>query len=44
MSPVFDQVYQVAVQPYMNGSLTALEALRAATEPWGEFPGGKPPK
>jgi len=37
MSPVFDQVYQLAVQPYMDGSLTALDALRAATEPFKTF-------
>ncbi len=37
MSPVFDQVYQVAIQPYMSGSLSALDALRAATEPFKTF-------
>jgi flagellar biosynthetic protein FliP len=37
MSPVFDQVYQLAAQPYMDGSLTALDALRAATEPFKTF-------
>ena len=37
MSPVFDQVYQLAVQPYMDGSLTMLDALRAATEPFKTF-------
>ncbi len=37
MSPVFDQVYLLAVQPYMDGSLTALDALRAATEPFKTF-------
>jgi flagellar biosynthetic protein FliP len=37
MSPVFDQVYQLAVQPYMDGSLTVLDALRAATEPFKTF-------
>jgi len=37
MSPVFDQVYLLAVQPYLDGSLTALDALRAATEPFKTF-------
>ena len=37
MSPVFDQVYQLAVQPYLDGSMTALDALRAATEPFKTF-------
>ena len=37
MSPAFDQVYQVAIQPYMSGSLSALDALRAATEPFKTF-------
>ncbi len=37
MSPVFDQVYQLAVQPYLDGSLSALDALRAATEPFKTF-------
>ena len=37
MSPVFDQVYQIAVRPYLDGSLSALDALRAATEPFKTF-------
>ncbi len=37
MSPVFDQVYQLAVQPYLDGSLSAIDALRAATEPFKTF-------
>jgi len=37
MSPVLDQVYLLAVQPYMDGSLSALDALRAATEPFKTF-------
>ena len=37
MSPVFDQVYQLAVGPYLDGSLSALDALRAATEPFKTF-------
>lgn len=37
MSPVFDQAYQLAVQPYLDGSLSALDALRAATEPFKTF-------
>ncbi len=37
MSPVFDQVYLLAVQPYLDGSLSALDALREATEPFKTF-------
>jgi len=37
MSPVFDQVYQVALQPYMAGNLTALAALTEATDPFKTF-------
>jgi flagellar biosynthetic protein FliP len=37
MSPVFDQVYLVAMQPYLNGSLSAMDALQAATEPFKTF-------
>ena len=37
MSPVFDQVYQLAIQPYLNGSMSALDALRAATDPFKTF-------
>ena len=37
MSPVFDQVYQVAMQPYLNGSMSAMDAMRAATEPFKTF-------
>jgi len=37
MSPVLDQVYQLAVRPYLDGSLTAIDALRAATEPFKTF-------
>jgi len=37
MSPVFDQVYILAAQPYLDGSLSALDALRAATEPFKTF-------
>ena len=37
MTPVLDQVYQVAMEPYLNGSLSALDALRAATEPFKTF-------
>ncbi|MDH3389347.1 MAG: flagellar type III secretion system pore protein FliP [Gammaproteobacteria bacterium] len=37
MSPVFDQVYQLAIQPYLEGSMSALDALRNATEPFKTF-------
>jgi flagellar biosynthetic protein FliP len=37
MTPVFDQVNQVAVQPYMDGSLSAIAALTEATEPFKTF-------
>ena len=37
MSPVFDQVYQVAMQPYLDGSMSAMDAMRAATEPFRTF-------
>ena len=37
MSPVLDQVNQVALQPYLDGSMTAMDALRQATEPFKTF-------
>ncbi len=37
MSPVLDQVNQVALQPYLDGSLSAMDALRQATEPFKTF-------
>ena len=37
MSPVFEQVNQVAVQPYMQGNLSAISALTEATEPFKAF-------
>jgi flagellar biosynthetic protein FliP len=37
MSPVFDQAYQLAVEPYLNGSMSAIDAMRAATEPFKTF-------
>jgi len=37
MSPVFDQAYQLAVQPYLNGSMSAVDAMSAATEPFKTF-------
>jgi len=37
MSPVFDQVYQIAVQPYMAGNLSAIDALTEATDPFKTF-------
>ena len=37
MAPVFDQVYQVALQPYLNGSMTAMDAMQAAINPFKTF-------
>ncbi|MDJ0776713.1 MAG: flagellar type III secretion system pore protein FliP [Gammaproteobacteria bacterium] len=37
MAPVLDQVNQVALQPYLDGSLSAMDALRQATEPFKTF-------
>lgn len=37
MSPVLDQAYQVAIEPYLNGSMSAIDAMRAATEPFKTF-------
>ena len=37
MSPVFDQVYEVAMRPYLAGSLSAMDAMMAATEPFKTF-------
>ncbi|NNE64794.1 MAG: flagellar type III secretion system pore protein FliP [Gammaproteobacteria bacterium] len=37
MSPVFDQVNQVALQPYLAGSLSAMSALSEAVEPFKSF-------
>jgi len=37
MSPVFDQVYLLAIRPYLDGSLSALEAMRAAADPFKTF-------
>lgn len=37
MSPVLDQVNEVAIQPYLDGSLSALAALNEATEPFKTF-------
>ncbi len=37
MSPVFDQVYQVAMRPYLDGSLSAMDAMQVATEPFKTF-------
>ncbi len=37
MSPVFDQAYQLAIEPYLNGSMSAIDAMRAATEPFKTF-------
>ena len=37
MTPVIDQVYEIAVQPYMAGDLSALSALTEATAPFKTF-------
>ena len=37
MAPVFDEVNQAALQPYLNGSLSAMDALGQATEPFKTF-------
>ena len=37
MTPVFDQVNEVAVQPYMNGNMSAIAALTEAAEPFKTF-------
>ena len=37
MTPVFDQVYAVAIAPYLDGSLPAMDALQAAVEPFKTF-------
>ena len=37
MSPVFDQVYQVAMRPYLDGSMSAMDALQVAIEPFKTF-------
>ena len=37
MTPVFDQVNEVAVQPYMNGNMSAIAALTEAAEPFKSF-------
>jgi len=37
MSPVFDQVNDIAVQPYMEGDMSAIAALTEATGPFKTF-------
>ncbi|MDH5354502.1 MAG: flagellar type III secretion system pore protein FliP [Gammaproteobacteria bacterium] len=37
MSPVFEQVNEVAIQPYMQGDLSAIAALTEATGPFKTF-------
>lgn len=37
MSPVLDQVNDVAIQPYLDGNLTAFAAISEATEPFKAF-------
>ncbi len=37
MAPVFDQVNEQAVQPYMAEEMTSLEALEAASRPFHQF-------
>ncbi|TQV75354.1 flagellar type III secretion system pore protein FliP [Aliikangiella marina] len=37
MSPVIEQVNENAIQPYINESITATQALEAAQQPFSEF-------
>jgi len=37
MSPVFEKVNEVAIQPYMNEQLAPLDAVKKASEPFREF-------
>lgn len=37
MAPVFDQVNEQAVQPYMSEEMTSMEALEAASRPFHQF-------
>ena len=37
MAPVLDEVNRVALQPYLAGSMTAMDALGQATEPFKTF-------
>ncbi len=37
MAPIFTEVNNVAVQPYMNGSMNAFEAVNEATVPFKQF-------
>lgn len=37
MKPVFDVIYDVGLQPYLDGTLTSLQALQAASEPLRAF-------
>jgi flagellar biosynthetic protein FliP len=37
MMPVFEEVNEVAIQPYLNETIKPLEALERATEPMKEF-------
>jgi len=37
MTPVFDQVNDIAVQPYLAGEVSALAAIQTATGPFHEF-------
>ena len=37
MAPIFSEVNRVAVQPYLDGSVNALEAVNEATNPFKEF-------
>ena len=37
MAPVLDEVNRVALQPYLAGSMTAMDALSQATEPFKTF-------
>lgn len=37
MMPVFEQVNEIALQPYLNEKMTSLEALKAASAPFHTF-------
>lgn len=37
MAPVLDEVNRIALQPYLAGSMTAMEALSQATDPFKTF-------
>ncbi len=37
MSPTFERINQVALQPYLNGQISDVEAIRKSVEPLKEF-------